>query len=186
METTKLFLGSVKEITPENDNSHILDIEYQPQGYKNWCWAACGTMLHNLKYSQSIEIEAFANLFLGANVKCDIQERINKRTCNKTIPENQIKSVFSEVLSNSENVHTDEISSGNILSSLKEKKPLMIGIEFNSSDTGHLVLIKGIEIINNNTYLIVSDPARGNNVRVLHQEMYSNYGQGGKWEKTWV
>lgn len=182
---------------PLNTNSKpsiplkLLDVPFEEQGYENWCWVACGTMLWNYNNpKKKISKETFSQNYLGKSVECDSVELINNEACNKWLPLDKIKTVFYKILNQSATSNANINLAYDTIAQLinVQGKPIMIGIVWEGEfDVGHLVIGKGIFRSNSIDYMVIHDPNRARDLNIKLSKLKEGYDNArSTWYYTWI
>lgn len=153
-------------------NKLELPVRFIQQELRNWCWAASMSMIHEYVKAVVMEQCTIAGSILNTHTCCS-----DKATCNKRVD----SAVLLPWLVNAGIRATRRPgvpASDAIKRVIDTGSILMAGVQLPELG-GHLVIIKGYELISGNFYLSVCDPWHGER-QTLYQTLQR------VWQESWI
>lgn len=175
-----------------------LSVKYEKQKYDNWCWAACGTMyinyfLQSIGKPSNIKQCQFAknhvnlrkvinNLCSPPDEKYDITLKFELLKSTYLIGIRGAKITNPKISFNEAHHFRKNL---NIIINQK-KRPVIASLErYPKSKGGHLVVIYGYDLINDELY--VHDSYTGAGLSIKFKKFAENYfGNEGRWRYSWA
>ncbi|MCR8557261.1 hypothetical protein KXD93_06395 [Mucilaginibacter sp. BJC16-A38] len=180
MELSQTLSNSNYQLGDGLSGADLSDFPIQQQQMSQWCWAACTAAICAFYQDSPVPTQPELEATLNHKPSCAFGPLTD--FCNDTC---NLADALTEV-GHLNQAYDDVLPVDTVVNELAAQKPVCCQMDIPGIG-GHVVIIVDARQSNSQVMLQVADPANGQIIPMLYEELRDNYrGGGGTWNRSYT